>query len=49
MFPTDRRSEYVARFYDISEELPTHDDLVINTDALVPEQAVTTIVTVARH
>jgi cytidylate kinase len=44
-----RRSEYFARFYDVSEELPTHYDVVINTDALVPEQVVTTIVTVARQ
>jgi cytidylate kinase len=33
-----RRLEYFARFYDVSEELPTHYDLVVNTDALTPEQ-----------
>jgi hypothetical protein len=34
----DRR-DYLRRFYDIDEELPTHYDLVVNTDVLSVEQA----------
>lgn len=33
------RSAYLKRFYDVGEELPTHYDLVFNTDALSTEQA----------
>lgn len=33
------RTAYLQRFYDVREELPTHYDLVLNTDALTPEQA----------
>jgi cytidylate kinase len=29
-----QRREYLARFYDVRRELPTHYDLVVNTDAL---------------
>jgi cytidylate kinase len=43
----DRR-DYLKRFYEIKEELPTHYDLVLNTDALKPEQAVDVIVSAAR-
>jgi cytidylate kinase len=35
----DRR-DYLQRFYKIADELPTHYDLVINTDKLTREQAV---------
>jgi cytidylate kinase len=28
------RADYLKRFYGITDELPTHYDLVINTDAL---------------
>jgi hypothetical protein len=33
------RADYLKRFYDVDEELPTHYDLVLNTDELTPEQA----------
>jgi cytidylate kinase len=33
------RADYLKRFYDISDELPTHYDLIINTDALSLEAA----------
>ena len=33
------RRDYLKRFYDIGEELPTHYDLVVNTDVLTVEQA----------
>jgi cytidylate kinase len=33
------RRDYLKRFYDIDEELPTHYDLVINTDGVSVEQA----------
>jgi Cytidylate kinase-like family len=38
------RADYFRRFYGLAEELPTHYDLVVNTDALRPEQAVKLIV-----
>jgi len=38
------RADYLKRFYDVSAELPTHYDLVINTDKLTPEQAARLIV-----
>jgi len=34
----DRR-DYLKRFYDVAEELPTQYDLVVNTDTLSAEQA----------
>ncbi len=33
------RSDYLRRFYGVDEELPTHYDLVVNTDVLSIEQA----------
>jgi cytidylate kinase len=33
------RVDYIKRFYGISSELPTHYDLVINTDKITPEDA----------
>jgi cytidylate kinase len=33
------RADYLKRFYDISRELPTHYDLVVNTDTLSLEAA----------
>jgi cytidylate kinase len=33
------RAEYVKRFYGIDRELPTHYDIVVNTDTLAPERA----------
>ena len=33
------RRDYLKRFYKIDEELPTHYDLIVNTDVLSVEQA----------
>lgn len=41
------RADYIKRFYRISAELPTHYDLVINTDKLTPERAAELIVEAA--
>ncbi len=41
------RARYLERFFDVSAELPTLYDLVINTDALRIEQAVGVIVSAA--
>ena len=41
------RADYIKRFYGIAAELPTHYDLVINTDKLSPEQAARLIVETA--
>ncbi len=35
----DERGDYIKRFYQVDRELPTHFDLVINTDVLTPERA----------
>jgi cytidylate kinase len=37
------RADYLKRFYGVEEELPTHYDLVLNTEALPVEQAATLI------
>ena len=42
-----QRRQYLARFYDVEQESPTHYDLVINTDMLGIEQAVAAITAVA--
>jgi shikimate kinase len=42
------RREYFQRFYELREELPTHYDLVVNTDALTTAQAVAMILAVAQ-
>ena len=41
------RADYIKRFYGISAELPTHYDLVINTEKLAPEDAARLIVQAA--
>jgi len=41
------RRDYFRSFYRIKEELPTHYDVVINTDKLAPEQALQAILAVA--
>lgn len=41
------RADYFRRFYELHEELPTHYDLVVNTDTLTPELAVAAIVAAA--
>jgi cytidylate kinase len=42
------RRDYFRRFYDIREEQPTHYDLVVNTDAVTPEEAAELVVFAAR-
>jgi len=42
-----QREKYLARFYDVHAELPTHYDLVINTDVLDVDQAVAAVVAAA--
>ena len=42
------RHEYFRRFYKVDQELPTHYDLVINTDVLTPEQAATVVLAAAQ-
>ena len=34
------RADYLRRFYEVEHELPTHYDVVVNTDALSPADAV---------
>jgi cytidylate kinase len=41
------RADYLKRFYGIDHELPTHYDLVVNTDHLTPEQAAAAIASLA--
>jgi cytidylate kinase len=41
------RADYIKRFYSISAELPTHYDIVINTDKLAPEHGARLIVQAA--
>jgi cytidylate kinase len=38
------RADYLKRFYAIERELPTHFDLVVNTDVLTPERAAGVVV-----
>jgi cytidylate kinase len=33
------RASYFKSFYSVERELPTHYDVVVNTDRLTPEQA----------
>jgi cytidylate kinase len=41
------REQYLKRFYGVSRELPTHYDLVVNTERLTPERAVDAVVAAA--
>ena len=43
------RADYFQRFYGIERELPTHYDLVVNTEALTPDEAADVIVAAARR
>jgi len=43
------RAAYFQRFYHIEEELPTHYDLVVNTDVLTVDDAVDIVVSVAQR
>lgn len=38
------RRDYLKRFYDVAEELPTHYDLVVNTDGISVEEAAALVV-----
>lgn len=42
------RRAYLKRFYALNQELPTHYDLVINTDELSPDAAVEAITSTAK-
>jgi len=42
------RQDYLYRFYQVRAELPTHYDLVVNTDHLSPERAIDVIVRAAQ-
>ncbi len=41
------RRDYLKRFYDVADELPTHYDLVVNTDGLSIEEAAALVAHVA--
>lgn len=43
------RADYFQRFYKIERELPTHYDLVINTDKLTPDEATDIVVSAAKR
>jgi cytidylate kinase len=42
------RADYLKRFYGASAELPTHYDIVLNTDRLTPDDAAALILSAAR-
>lgn len=42
------RADYLRRFYGVDAELPTHYDLVVNTDAVSMEQAADLVAQAAR-
>ncbi len=42
------RAQYLKRFYGVDAELPTHYDLVLNTDRLAPDEAAEAVVVAAR-
>jgi cytidylate kinase len=41
------RRDYFKRFYGVKEELPTHYDIIINTDVLTPDQAAAVVTAAA--
>jgi cytidylate kinase len=43
------RADYFRRFYRIDRELPTHYDLVLNTDALTPDETADLVFHAARQ
>jgi cytidylate kinase len=45
----EARADYLKRFYGVEQELPTHYDLVLNTDVLTVEQAASAIVLLAER
>jgi cytidylate kinase len=42
------RADYFRAFYGVGRELPTHYDLVVNTDVLGPDQAAEIVVYAAQ-
>jgi cytidylate kinase len=42
------RRDFLQRFYDLKEELPTHYDIVVNTDLMSPQTTAELIVGAAR-
>jgi cytidylate kinase len=44
-----QRRGYLRRFYDLRQELPTHYDLVLNTDILTPPLAARLVVIAAKE
>lgn len=43
------RADYLKRFYGVKRELPTHYDLVVNTDAIAAEEAARLVVVASGH
>jgi cytidylate kinase len=43
------RRDFLQRLYDVQHELPTHYDLVVNTDRVSPETAVSLVVGAAQN
>jgi CMP/dCMP kinase len=43
------RADYFRRFYEVEQELPSHYDLVVNTDALSGEEAADIVIAAARR
>jgi cytidylate kinase len=42
------RADYLKRFYGVSAELPTHYDIVLNTDHIAPEDVTAHVLSAAR-
>jgi cytidylate kinase len=42
------RADYLKRFYGTSTELPTHYDIVLNTDHIAPEDVTAHVLSAAR-
>ncbi len=42
------RARFFRRFYNLEEELPTHYDIVVNTDVLTVEEAAKVVISVAK-
>ena len=43
----EARADYLKRFYGVERELPTHYDVVVNTDALEPADAADVVIAAA--
>lgn len=43
----EARADYLKRFYGVEQELPTHYDVVVNTDALEPADAADIVIAAA--